>query len=173
MGHDVGHPGVVHAVRAQLLPLPRLGQVDGVEARARLVLQAVGGEEPVEREGPAQAQLARLEDVHRLAHPRPRLGRWQPPAPRQEGDVEADAVEGAQPGGGVQVHDNLFPEVQVLLFDLPFEQEGLGYPLAVQAHAGDPHPLAVFIPLRVQPRGLDVECQRGRRARRALVHWVG
>ena len=129
-GGEEGEAGVLHAVGPEAGVLALVGEGDGVEAGARLGLEAVGAQQAAEGEGAPQRQLRRLEGVERLAHPRPCPGRGEVPAPAEERDVEAHAVEGAQEGGGVQEREELLPVFQVLLGGRlhPGEQEGLDTP---------------------------------------------
>ena len=101
-GDEVGHPCVLHAVLAQGVPLPGVGEVDGVEARARLGREAVVGEEAVQGEGGVEGELDGLEDVEGLEGPGLDLCVREAPGGVEERDVEADAVEGAEARGGVQ-----------------------------------------------------------------------
>ena len=124
-GDNVGHPGVLHAVVPQLLPLVRLGQVDGVEARAGLGGEAVEGEEPVQGEGGVEGQLAGLEDVKGLERPGLDLTVREAPGGVEEGDVEPDAVEGAEFWGGVEVVEEGLSGAEVGVWVLVGEEEGL------------------------------------------------
>ena len=71
-------------------------------AGAGLALEAVGCEQSVEGKGGVAGELASLEDVKGLEHPAFDAVERQPPRFVEEWDVEPNAVESAQAGGGVE-----------------------------------------------------------------------
>ena len=113
----------------------------------------IHGQQGIQRERPVDGQLAHLEHVKQLEHPRAHPACLGRELLRQERQVEPHAVVGVQQVGLVEHLE----EVLVLLGAVPAKQERLpelsGPPSAVHAHARH------NVLLGVHPCGLYVEGQ--------------